>query len=591
MTVTHQLADGGVVVRDAVPSSDVVRVRFGDIDGLRALAAFAIVAYQSVRFAGLPPGTPLVVARLFDDASQGLTLFLVLSAFALAYPALAAMRADGAAYLDVGRYAVKRLLRVYPAYLIVLAFAAALHPLALLFGLPALASGTPPLDPTGFVRNAFLIGDGLGNDGFRAVELIARVYFAFPFALALWVRAPRVAILLAVGAAALDTFTGAHATGIGAVVPLVLGIVAADLRVGRARFVRFGLPIALALAAAWFLEPLVALLPGALAAPAALRIDPFWAIAACGVLAGISAAPPLERVLSFAPVRLAGAASYAISLVAMPIAAFAARRMPHELGLPTVAVVGGCAAAAVGFALWLGVDRWFGDDGLRRAAAEAPGAALDRVLAKVGAARVVLGKPLVAGTNEPDLHVVAVSPDEFYAPPPRPVAGDLAMFSTRSGSAEDLAAEILATKRRLTEQSSTFFTSEPEPDIVSEADRFEKPGFYRRTANPRPALTQGVKAPQRSLPPAATIAVPPPPAAPEPEAVPAESGPPAQPTPLFAAFAALDEADGADPDEPAATAPEPAVVTQPPEPPRPAIRMRIGPGREPGAARSECGNG
>ncbi len=65
----------------------------------------------------------------------------------------------------------------------------------------------------------------------------------------------------------------------------------------------------------------------------------------------------------------------------------------------------------------------------------------------------------------------------FYAPPPRPDAGELAIVSTRTGSAEDLAAEILATKKRLSERSAAFFA---EPVSVALPAEPEKPGFYRK---------------------------------------------------------------------------------------------------------------
>ena len=49
--VTQQMSEDGGVVREAIPSSDVVRVHFSEIDGLRALAIVAAVVYEATRIA------------------------------------------------------------------------------------------------------------------------------------------------------------------------------------------------------------------------------------------------------------------------------------------------------------------------------------------------------------------------------------------------------------------------------------------------------------------------------------------------------------------------------------------------------------
>ncbi len=488
MTVTHQLANGGSIVRDRVPSTDVVRVRFAEIDGLKALAVIAIVAYQTMRFVGLPPGTPAAVLRMCDDASQGLAIFFVLTGFTLAYPALAALASDGAAYLDVARYAIKRVFRIYPAYLAVLALTAALHPLALLFDLPTVANAVPVFDWTSFARAAVFAQDA-GNDGLTAVGLVARGYVIFPVLLALWVRFPGGTVAVGVVAALLDLFTAARGWGIGIVVPLVLGIAAADVRIGRPRLARFGWPLAVAGGAvAWFLEPHLGAIPGPAAGPGMLRIDPFWSVAAVGVLAGVGAVSPVERLMTFGPVRLFGAASYAISLVAMPLDAFAARHVTPRLGSTGIALVSAGAAVVGGFVLWQGVDRWFGDDRLRRHAAEALGPRIEAILVRSRVARIVLGRPPLPQPRE--LHVVAVSPQNFYRPPARPSPGEVAVVSTRSGSADELAAEIRETKRRLGERSAILLADEPErhPAESAVASGVGEPAEPRDPTAASPAL-------------------------------------------------------------------------------------------------------
>ena len=70
-------------------------------------------------------------------------------------------------------------------------------------------------------------------------------------------------------------------------------------------------------------------------------------------------------------------------------------------------------------------------------------------------------------------------PNAFWAPPPRPQDVDLAVVTQRTGSPEELAAEILEAKARLQERSAVFFSdapADPEPD--------EAPGFYERVPLP-----------------------------------------------------------------------------------------------------------
>jgi peptidoglycan/LPS O-acetylase OafA/YrhL len=453
-----------------------VRERFGDADGLRAIAILAVVLYETFR-ATAPQ--PLLIhpflARLAADASQGLTLFFVLSGFTLAYPALAVMRQDGRSYLDVGRYAIKRLLRIYPAYLALLGLTLVLPTLATRYGVGGLATPVGPLSLETFVRNALFAGDGLGNDGFRSLAVVARWYLLFPLLLLLWVRGPWIFAALAALATVLDATTVAHGWSIGALLPLMLGIVAADIRSQHHRFERFALLLALGgAAAALVLEPFLRLLPGPQLAPEALRIDPVWAISLFGLVAGAGAFRIVERILSITVLRLVGAASFAISLVVGPVAAFVARHSSSAFGPVASAANAAALAVLFGYVFWQVLDRWFADGPLRRDVAEVIGPWIDRLLALIRADRVVLGPP--PAPSEPDV------PDErlaegFYAPPPRALPADLAVVSKKSGTAEELAAEILETKKRLSERSTMIFT-DPSHD-----PNYEKPGFYPRSTN------------------------------------------------------------------------------------------------------------
>lgn len=476
-----------IVVRQAIPSSDTVRDRFGAVDGLRAIAIAAVLAYEIVRLAPALVAHNAVAAAAAFDASQGFTLFLILSGFTLAYPPLVAYTENGCAYLDIGRFIVKRVLRIYPAYLFALVLAIVVPPLALRYGLPALAGGTRTLAPGALWRNAFFVGDGLGNDGFRALGVFVRCYAVFPFLILLWARARRFYPAVLVLAIVLDAFTGLHASGVGALLPFALGIVAADVRAQNLPAHRFGLPLALiAGGAALRFGPGLANFANA-HAPGALRIDPLWAIALFGLVVAIGALSPLERVLSFGPLRLVGVTSFAVSLVVAPVAAFAIRQLAGRLGYAAAAVDALVASLVMGFALYWLVDRSFCDGRLRREIATKLGPQLDSLLARVRAHRVLLGKaPVAVETEIAQTHAEVA----FYAPPPRPDTRELAIVSTRTGSAGELAAEILATKKRLSQRSAAFFD---EPAPAGRPIAYEKPGFYRKPKALVPADRQAIK--------------------------------------------------------------------------------------------------
>lgn len=492
---TQAIGSGEILVRETVPSSDTVRERFGMIDGLRAIAIIAVMAYEVVRLVPALTGGRAVLAMAAFNASQGFTLFLLLSGFTLGYPAIVAFAENGRAYLDVGRFAVKRILRIYPAYLLALVLTLIIPPLALRYGLPRFTDGVTPFSTAAVLHNLFFAGDGLGNDGFRALGIVARCYLAFPLLLLLWSRSGRMVAAVILLAAILDATTGAHALGIGALVPFVLGIVAADVRAQTLPAFRFGLPLALlAGAAAIVYGPALAAHAALHAEAGALRIDPFWSFALFGLVVAVGALPPLERVLSFPPLRLLGAASFAISLVVVPVSSLAIRQLTQTLGPIAAAASALLATLIVGFILWQLVDRVFGEESLRRRAAANAGPLLDAVLARIHADRVVIGR--ARAVIEPEL---APAPPQletaFYAPPPRSESAELAIVSQRSGSPEELAEEILTTKKRLAERSAAIF-AEPIPPVAPIP--YEKPGFYRKV--PLKALESQTTAHDTALP-------------------------------------------------------------------------------------------
>jgi len=98
-------------VRD--PNSQVGRY-LGGLDGVRGIGAFSVlVAHCIVHFAS--DSTPNGIAQML---AQALTVFFAMSGM-LIYTPFVRDIARGERRLDVGRYASRRMLRVFPAYLVI----------------------------------------------------------------------------------------------------------------------------------------------------------------------------------------------------------------------------------------------------------------------------------------------------------------------------------------------------------------------------------------------------------------------------------------------------------------------------------------
>ncbi|QCB95547.1 acyltransferase [Arthrobacter sp. PAMC25564] len=91
--------------------------RLAGIEGLRGVAALSVVFYHLGLTASFQVQTgPLEI--FFTLFNQGLTLFFVLSGFLLYRPFVAAI-VQGAPLPSIRRYAYNRLLRIYPAYIVI----------------------------------------------------------------------------------------------------------------------------------------------------------------------------------------------------------------------------------------------------------------------------------------------------------------------------------------------------------------------------------------------------------------------------------------------------------------------------------------
>lgn len=90
--------------------------RFGGINALRALAAFAVLACHVPLIAPLPDGPALFLVR---QLGFGVSLFFVISGFLLFRPLARAL--DKNAPVDIGAYFQSRAFRILPLYLVVVA--------------------------------------------------------------------------------------------------------------------------------------------------------------------------------------------------------------------------------------------------------------------------------------------------------------------------------------------------------------------------------------------------------------------------------------------------------------------------------------
>ena len=89
--------------------------RFPLMDGMRAIAVLAVVAVHVTVFADPPAGL-----RYLIHLNIGVTIFFLISGFLLYRPFIA-HRTGGPAAPGIGKYAKRRLLRILPAYWLVLA--------------------------------------------------------------------------------------------------------------------------------------------------------------------------------------------------------------------------------------------------------------------------------------------------------------------------------------------------------------------------------------------------------------------------------------------------------------------------------------
>lgn len=156
------------------------------LTGLRGFAALWVLLLHVWHFAGEPGLQPWAggpaFAPLFSTGWAGVDVFFCLSAFLLAMP-YARWRSQGAARPDSGRYLWRRVLRIYPAYLL---------QLGVLLGISALTGYGRMLDPGEFVAHLFL----WFNVGRDWVAPLVGVWFTLPIEFGFYLLLPFLAPML-----------------------------------------------------------------------------------------------------------------------------------------------------------------------------------------------------------------------------------------------------------------------------------------------------------------------------------------------------------------------------------------------------------
>jgi peptidoglycan/LPS O-acetylase OafA/YrhL len=292
--------------------------RIGYVDGLRAVAILMVVFFHSASYA--PPVANPWLRQALMEGFHGIELFFVISGFCLSYGVLARVADGKRVFFDFRSYAATRLVRILPPFWIAFALIAALAAGAVALGHP-LAS--PPVYPVpsalDHVRELTLVFPRHGSfisGSFWTLAVEFRWYFAVPFLIALWVRAPRVFFAIALACVALFTVTQ-KLFDVASLPAFMLGIVAADAEINCRAWRRWAVPAAVAALVAGVLFDVYA--STALQARTHLpwQLASFFLVVAGGYHTGF------RRALGFLPLSLIGFASYGIYLIHEPLVAIA----------------------------------------------------------------------------------------------------------------------------------------------------------------------------------------------------------------------------------------------------------------------------
>jgi peptidoglycan/LPS O-acetylase OafA/YrhL len=322
------------------------RPQWPGLDGLRAVAVLLVIGYHADRALG--------------NGYLGVDVFFVLSGFLIT--TLLLREVDGAGRIRIGAFYVRRVLRLYPALVVVCAAVSAAavvlqdHPAKV--GAGALAS-------LGYVANVWEYSghDTLLLQHTWTLALEEQFYLIWPALLALIVRRPRAVWLVVAGWLAVEVADGLagqppvlHTYIRAAGLPLGCGLAFALRHVGvQSWLARFGAP---ALVAIVVLAAVHADL-GAWTAGWPLSIA---SVLTVPVIAALVADGPMTRLLSRPEFVWIGRRSYGLYLWHFPVLSAVINHAPARIPMPARLVAG----VAASFVLAAASYRWVEEPFLRR---------------------------------------------------------------------------------------------------------------------------------------------------------------------------------------------------------------------------------
>jgi peptidoglycan/LPS O-acetylase OafA/YrhL len=349
------------------------RQRLTFVDGLRGVAVLGVMLSHSVwrDLDRLVPLRQLSAPRMvFDilahEGSRGVNLFLVISGFCLAYPALVWRKQGVAHWFDPSRFFARRCLRILPPYYAVLALLVLVNVLFAGSGValpPSMIS--QPLTAGNLISHVLLVHNLTSwyaaiNGSFWSLALEWQWYFAFPLVLALASRSRTAAMVtcllcgIAWHAGTNDLFLVWHHSTSAAppehLFEFCCGILAAQIVIEgqpQSRWWRRGLSCLVFL-------PLLSIFPGPYSVVTGALLGPPQAVfgLAFGALILLGATPgKLNALLSSRALTQLGIVSYSAYLIHQPVIEAVEMYAPGPLQLwflaPVISVSCAIAAAAL----------------------------------------------------------------------------------------------------------------------------------------------------------------------------------------------------------------------------------------------------
>ena len=335
------------------------------IDGLRGVAILLVLVdhiawHSSARPADATLGISSVSwsAALWHmalEGSHGVDLFFVISGFCLSFPFLANYARTNDLGMDIPSFFSKRIVRIVPPYYAAL----------LIFGLPRMLQHYASISD--IVQQALFLTlkTSSVNEAFWTLAVEFRWYLLFPLVLWLFARSRVTFWTVFFLAVVCFNFHLLPFVDVGTLPAFMLGIVAADLFLGR-RTIGAWAPIAPIVLACIGLVAESKFTNGGGVLPQATfdQTQIAWQLAAFSLVLAVGQSARLQTIMASRLLGLVGLASYSIYLTHAPIVGGLSNVVSHAnvgyFGFISIVV-----ALAVGFAFWPYFERPFTQTELR----------------------------------------------------------------------------------------------------------------------------------------------------------------------------------------------------------------------------------